>query len=136
MTLDQLRIFVAVAELEHVTQGARHLNLTQSATSAAIAALEARYATKLFDRVWRRIVLTQAGRLFLTEAKAVLGQASAAEKVLTDLAGLTRGSLALAASQTVANYWLPLDRSLRLRCAVLVCFVLHCRTPEVGNSTP
>ena len=92
MTLDQLRIFVAVAELEHVTQGARHLNLTQSATSAAIAALEARYATKLFDRVWRRIVLSQAGRLFLTEAKAVLGRASAAEKVLTDLAGLTRGS--------------------------------------------
>jgi DNA-binding transcriptional LysR family regulator len=130
VTLDQLRIFVAVAELEHVTQGARHLNLTQSATSAAIAALEARYATKLFDRVWRRIVLTQAGRLFLTEAKAVLGQASAAEKVLTDLAGLTRGSLALAASQTVANYWLPLDRSLRLHGAVLVRSVLHCQTPE------
>jgi DNA-binding transcriptional LysR family regulator len=51
-----------------VTQGPRHLNLTRSATSAAIAALEARYATKLFDRVGRRIVLTQAGRLFLTEA--------------------------------------------------------------------
>ena len=108
-----------MAELGHITQGARHLNLTQSATSAAIAALEARYATKLFDRVWRRIVLTQAGRLFLTEAKAVLGRASAVEKVLTDLAGLTRESLALAASQTVANYWPPLDRSLRLRCA---CF--------------
>lgn len=53
MTLEQLRIFVAVAEREHVTQGARDLNLTQSATSAAIAALEARYATKLFDRVGR-----------------------------------------------------------------------------------
>jgi len=125
-----------VAKLGHITQGARHLNLTQSATSAAIAALEARYATKLFDRVWRRIVLTQAGRLFLTEAKAVLGRASVVEKVLTDLAGLTRESLALAASQTVANYWLPLDRSLRLRCAVFVRSVLHCRTPEVGNSTP
>ena len=66
----------------------------------------------------------------------MLGRASAAEKVLTDLAGLTRGSLALAASQTVANYWLPLDRSLTLRCAVFVRSVLHCRTPEVGNSTP
>ena len=45
MTLEQLRIFVAVAECEHVTQGARQLNLTQSATSAAVAALEERYAT-------------------------------------------------------------------------------------------
>lgn len=107
MTLEQLRIFVAVAEREHLTQGARALNLTQSATSAAIAALEARYGTRLFDRIGRRIVLTEAGRLFLAEARAVLAQAAAAEQVLTDLAGLTRGSLALAASQTVANYWLP-----------------------------
>lgn len=108
MTLEQLRIFVAVAECEHVTQAARDLNLTQSATSAAIAALEARHAAKLFDRVGRRIELTQAGRLFLSEARAVLARAAAAENVLADLAGLKRGSLALAASQTVANYWLPL----------------------------
>jgi DNA-binding transcriptional LysR family regulator len=107
MTLEQLRIFIAVADREHVTQGARDLNLTQSATSAAIAALEARYATKLFDRVGRRIVLTEAGRLFLVEAKAVLVRVSVAEKVLTDLADLTRGSVAVAASQTIANYWLP-----------------------------
>lgn len=107
MTLEQLRIFVAVAEREHLTQGARALNLTQSATSSAIATLEARYATRLFDRVGRRIVLTEAGRLFLTEARAVLAQAAAAEKVLTDLAGLAHGSLGLAGSQTVANYWLP-----------------------------
>lgn len=107
MTLEQLRIFIAVAERQHVTQGARDLNLTQSATSAAIAALEARYETKLFDRIGRRIVLTEAGRLFLVEAKAVLERAAAAEAVLADLAGLERGSLNLAASQTVANYWLP-----------------------------
>ena len=103
MTLEQLRIFVAVAECEHVTQGARQLNLTQSATSAAIAALEERYATKLFDRIGRRIALNEAGRLFLKEAKAVLPVASAAAKVLTDLTDLTRGSLALG-EQTVANY--------------------------------
>lgn len=107
MTLEQLRIFVAVAEREHVTQGARCLNLTQSATSAAIAALEARYATKLFDRIGRGIALTDAGRLFLTEARAVLARAAAAEKVLIDLAELRVGSLTLGASQTVANYWLP-----------------------------
>ena len=107
MTLEQLRIFVAVAEREHLTQGARTLNLTQSAVSSAIATLETRCATRLFDRIGRRIVLTEAGRLFLTEARAVLARAAAAEAVLSDLSGLVRGSLALMASQTVANYWLP-----------------------------
>jgi DNA-binding transcriptional LysR family regulator len=107
MTLEQLRIFIAVAEQEHMTRAADALHLTQSATSAAIAALEARYATKLFDRIGRNIRLTEAGRLFLIEARAVLARASAAEAVLTDLAGLKRGSLSIAASQTVGNYWLP-----------------------------
>lgn len=107
MTLEQLRIFVAVAEREHVTQAAAELNLTQSATSAAIAALESRHAVKLFDRIGRRIALTDAGRLFLSEARAVLARAASAEAVLDDLAGLKRGRLSFAASQTVGNYWLP-----------------------------
>ena len=107
MTLEQLRIFIAVAEKQHVTQAASQLNLTQSATSAAIAALEARYGIKLFDRIGRGIVLTQTGRDFLNEARAVVARAKAAAQVLDDLAGLKRGSLTLAASQTVANYWLP-----------------------------
>jgi DNA-binding transcriptional LysR family regulator len=107
VTLEQLRIFVAVAELEHMTRAAQSLNLTQSATSAAIAALETRYAVKLFNRIGRRIELTDAGRLFVLEARAVLARASAAETVLADFADLSKGSLALAASQTVGNYWLP-----------------------------
>ena len=107
MTLEQLRIFIAVAEKQHVTRAASELNLTQSATSAAIAALERRYGIKLFDRVGRGIVLTQIGRDFLNEARAVVARAKAATQVLDDLAGLKRGSLSLAASQTVANYWLP-----------------------------
>ena len=107
MTLEQLRIFIAVAEKQHVTRAASELNLTQSATSSAIAALEVRYGIKLFDRVGRGIVLTQTGRDFLGEARAVVARAKAAAQVLDDLAGLKRGSLSLAASQTVANYWLP-----------------------------
>ena len=58
MTLEQLRIFVPVAERQHVTQAARALNLAQSAASHAIASLEARLDTKLFDRIGRRIELT------------------------------------------------------------------------------
>ena len=88
MTLEQLRIFVAVAELEHVTRASERLNLTQSATSAAIAALEERYATRLFDRIGRNIRLTDAGRQFLPEARAVLSRAGAAEAALSDFAGL------------------------------------------------
>lgn len=107
MTLEQLRIFIEVAEREHVTKAANALNLTQSATSAAIAALEARYDVKLFDRIGRGIVLTKTGRDFLGEAREVVGRANAAAQMLGDLAGLKRGSLRIAASQTVANYWLP-----------------------------
>src|SRR6202048_3368033 len=107
MTLEQLRIFIAVAEKQHVTQAATQLNLTQSATSAAIAALETRYAIKLFDRVGRGLVLTQTGRDFLYEARAVVARAKAAAQVLDDLAGLKRGSLNSAASQTAAHSWLP-----------------------------
>jgi DNA-binding transcriptional LysR family regulator len=107
MTLEQLRIFIAVAERQHVTQAANQLNLTQSATSAAVAALETRYGIKLFDRIGRGVVLTQAGRDFLNEARGVVARAKAAAQVLNDLAGLKRGLLNVAASQTVANYWLP-----------------------------
>ena len=107
MTLEQLRIFVAVAEKQHVTRAASELNLTQSATSAAIAALEARYGIKLFDRIGRGIVLTQTGKDFLVEARAVLARAKDATRLLNELAGLKRGSLSIAASQTVGNYWLP-----------------------------
>lgn len=107
MTLDQLRVFVAVAEREHVTEAAKALNLTQSATSAAIAALEERHDVRLFDRVGRRIELTEAGRLFLPEARAVLARAEDAGLMLSELAGLKRGRLCIVASQTVANHWLP-----------------------------
>lgn len=107
MTLEQLRIFVAVAEREHVTAAARALNVTQSAASAAVAALEERHAVKLFDRVGRGIALTQAGEAFLAEARAVLARAATAEAVLDDLSGLKRGALRVAASQTIAAYWLP-----------------------------
>ncbi len=106
MTLEQLRIFVAVAECEHVTRAAEALRLTQSAVSAAIAALEARYGVALFDRVGRRIELNETGRLFLGEARAVLARTAAAELALSELSGLTRGTLSVHASQTIASYWL------------------------------
>ena len=107
MTLEQLRIFVGVAEREHVTRAAEALNITQSAASGAVAALEARYGVPLFHRVGRGIQLTEAGRAFLDEARSVLGRAAHAETMLVDYAGLARGTLRIVASQTIASYWLP-----------------------------
>lgn len=106
MTLEQLRIFVAVAECEHVTRAAEALRLTQSAVSAAIAALESRYGVTLFDRVGRRIELNEVGRMFLGEARAVLARAATAELALSEMSGLKRGTLSVHASQTIASYWL------------------------------
>lgn len=107
MTLEQLRIFVAVAQSLNMTRAAQELNLTQPSVSAAIAALEGRHGLRLFDRVGRSIELSEAGRAFLPEARGVLARAREAAQALDDLAGLRRGSLRIAASQTVATYWLP-----------------------------
>jgi DNA-binding transcriptional LysR family regulator len=107
MTLEQLRLFAAVAKYEHVTRAAAAVNLTQSAVSAAVAALEARYGVKLFHRIGRRIELTDEGRQFLQQAHAVLAQAQAAELALAEMSGLKRGVLIVKASQTIASYWLP-----------------------------
>lgn len=107
MTFDQLRIFIAVAEREHMTDGARAVNVTQSAASAAVAALEGRHGVTLFHRVGRSIRLTDAGRLFLVEARGVVARVAAAELVLDEIGGLRRGHLRVVSSQTIAAYWLP-----------------------------
>ncbi len=107
MTLDQLRIFVAVAERQHVTRAAEALNLTQSAVSSAVTTLEGRHGVALFDRVGRNIVLNEAGATFLVEAKAILARVEAAQDALDDLGGLKRGRLSIHASQTIAGWWLP-----------------------------
>lgn len=107
MTLTQLKIFAAVAESGHVTRAAAALGITQSAASAAIAALENLYEVKLFNRVGRSVELSEAGQIFLVEARAVLDRARLAQRTLRTLGGSATGHLDIAASQTIANYWLP-----------------------------
>jgi DNA-binding transcriptional LysR family regulator len=107
MTLDQLRIFVAVAERGHMTKAAELLGISQSAASAAIRSLEQQHGVQLFNRVGRNIELAQTGRRFLPEAKAVLERATAASNVLEHVSQTITGSLSIAASQTIASYWLP-----------------------------
>lgn len=107
MTLEQLRIFIMVAKTLNMRVAAEKLYLTQPAVSAAIAALENQYATHLFDRVGRGLELNEAGRLFLPEAQAILDRVREAGSLFENLSGLVQGNLRIAASQTVATYYLP-----------------------------
>lgn len=107
MTLDQLRVFIAVAERQHVTRAAEHLHISQPAVTAAIQALESRYGVPLFHRVGRRIELTEAGRSFLDEARMLVAHAGRVELALFELGTMARGTLSIGASQTISSYWLP-----------------------------
>jgi DNA-binding transcriptional LysR family regulator len=107
VTLDQLRTFRAVARLQSFTRAAESLRLTQPAVSAQIVALEGRLKARLFDRIGKRIVLTEAGRIVLDGAEAILRQVAEMRQSLDDLEGLRRGTLTLGASLVVGIYLLP-----------------------------
>lgn len=85
MTLHQFRVFVAVAERQHLTQAAAALHAAPSAVSALIAALEIEYGLSLFDRVGRGLRLTPHGTVMLEEARGVLARADAARARLARL---------------------------------------------------
>ena len=107
MTLDQLQIFIAVAEREHVTRAASALGLAPPSVSAAVASLEREFGTKLFHRVGRGILVTEGGKLLLDEARALISRADAVKLAMREFTGLSRGRLQIKASQTIASHFLP-----------------------------
>lgn len=107
MTLDQLRVFLAVAEHLHFSRAAEELYITQPAVSATIQSLEAQYGVKLFHRIGRRIEITDAGKLLQVETQKILHQVALTERGLRELNDLQRGELNLGCSLTIGNYWLP-----------------------------
>jgi DNA-binding transcriptional LysR family regulator len=107
MTLEQLRIFLAVVEHLHFTRAADALYITQPAVSAAIQNLESEYSVKFFHRINRHIEITEAGKLLQIEAQKILDRVNITERALKELNDLERGELRLGASFTVGNYWLP-----------------------------
>ena len=107
MTIEQLRIFLAVAQHLHFTRAAEALYLTQPSVSAAIQNLEGEFGMQLFHRIGRRVELTQAGRLLQGKAQQILDQIGLTKRALQELKDLHQGELILGASQTIGNYWLP-----------------------------
>lgn len=107
MTLEQLRVFLAVAEHLHFTRAADALYITQPAVSAAIQSLEDEYKVKLFHRIGRRTEITDAGKLLQVEAQKILDQVRLTERGLRELNDLQRGELKIGSSLTLGNYWLP-----------------------------
>ncbi|MFF3641276.1 LysR substrate-binding domain-containing protein [Streptomyces sp. NPDC002564] len=81
LDLRQLRYFVAVAETEHVGRAAEALHISQSPLSRQIAQLEKQLGLALFERSQQRIRLTSDGRVFLSEARALLRHADRLENL-------------------------------------------------------
>jgi DNA-binding transcriptional LysR family regulator len=107
MNLDQLRAFQVVAECGTISRATSILALSQSAVSRQLQALEAELATQLFSRDGRAMVLTEAGRVLLDHARAVLGSVHRAREAVAALKGLERGHLRVGAASTIGTYLLP-----------------------------
>lgn len=107
ISLRQLRAFVAVARQLSFTHAARELHLTQSAVSMLVRQLEAEMGLPLFDRLHRRVQLTDTGRELLPRAQRMLDDLRHVVEGAHDLRSLRRGRLRLCASQLLACTWLP-----------------------------
>jgi DNA-binding transcriptional LysR family regulator len=102
-----LNAFVAVADHGGFSAAAAQLHLTQPAVSKRIALLEASLGARLFDRLGRQVLLTEAGRLLLPRAKQMLAEADAARRAIDDLDQDIGGRLSLATSHHIGLHRLP-----------------------------
>jgi len=103
ITLRQLEVFTEVLKSGSTTQASVVLALSQSAVSAALADLEGQLKVLLFDRVGKRLVINEHGRLLYPKALALLEQAGEIEQLFLH----DSGALRIAASSTIGNYMLP-----------------------------
>lgn len=106
-----LQAFIAVASHESFSQAAETLHLTQPAVSKRIQTLEEQLGTPLFDRVGRRITLTEAGRALLPRARQWLHDLDDMRRVVSDYAeaatGQLTGTLTVGTSHHIGLHRLP-----------------------------
>jgi len=105
--LRQLEYFVAVSNELHFTKAAEKLNISQPSLSQQIRALEHEIGMPLFDRIGKKISLTEAGRILLSHSKKVFHEVEQAYAAIQDLNGLQQGKLTIGALLTTVNYLLP-----------------------------
>ncbi|URJ45515.1 LysR family transcriptional regulator [Paenibacillus polymyxa] len=96
MELLQLQYFLTVARLEHVTEAARSLHVTQSSLSKTIQRLEEDLGVPLFDRTGRKLRLNEFGSRFLHRAERALFELEQGKQELSDLSSPEHGTLELA----------------------------------------
>ena len=113
MELRHLRYFCAVAEEEHVTRAAQVLNLAQPALTQQIKALEAEIGVALLRRVGRGVELTEAGRAFWHEARAILDRTKAATLTAQEIHRGHAGRLLIGLAET-ASFAEPVTAILKL----------------------
>lgn len=105
--LDRLRIFQAVAQARSFTRAAEVVHLTQPGISKHIRQMEEYFGVPLFDRLGRKVALTQAGEVLFETTQEILALAGAAEERIQELTGMRAGRLRLGASFPIGVYILP-----------------------------
>jgi DNA-binding transcriptional LysR family regulator len=107
MTLRQFEVFLAVARAKSFRRAAEALHLSQPALSQHVRELETELGARLFDRLPRSAVLSEAGRVLEEHAARLFATLAAARQAIAEVAGLQRGSLVIGASTTPGIYVLP-----------------------------
>ncbi len=105
--LSRLEAFVEVAEVRSFSRAAERMSLTQPTVSTRIGQLEAQLGVALFERMGRRVALTDAGRALLPHAQRTLQAARDAAEAVHALRAGEGGSLVIGAAPTVGTYVLP-----------------------------
>lgn len=101
-SLRQLEVFLATAHHENVTRAASELAMSQSAASGSLKELEDQFGIRLFDRVGKRLQLSELGRQLRPQAETLLQQARAFEAELSGDHAM--GRLKIGATMTIGNY--------------------------------
>ncbi|MCV6587348.1 MAG: LysR family transcriptional regulator [Marinibacterium sp.] len=96
--IQTLEVFIAVAEAESFTAGARAMGLSGPSATRGINALEARLGTRLFTRTTRRVRLTDVGEAYLEDARLILAQLQAADDAAAGAATNPVGQLRITCS--------------------------------------